>query len=121
MKRLTVATMALIGASFLASPGSAMPMNAGVGAYTPESAVIQVGSKWDGKYGSWNGKRKYWRHRRHRHHHHDHDNFAFGFGIPLFLGAIALANRDRDDVDCIGRWHRHSSGRFHCHGDLVYD
>ena len=49
--------------------------------------------------------------------------FRFGFGFPLFLGlGYGLGTRYyNDDVDCIGRWHRHSSGRLHCHGQLVWD
>jgi len=114
MKKLTVAAAALVGASFLAMPGSAMPLNSGLTSYTPDSAVVQVNHRW-------NGKHRFWRH-RHR-HHHDHDRFTFGFGFPLFLGlGYGLGSRYyRDDVDCIGRWHRHSSGRLHCHGQLVYD
>ena len=113
MKKLTVAAIALIAASFLATSGSAMPLNAGVTSYAPDATVVQVGHRWD-------GKRKF---RRHRHRHHDHDRFSFGFGFPLFLGlGYGLGTRYyRDDVDCIGRWHRHYSGRLHCHGQLVYD
>jgi len=116
MKRLTIAAMALIGASVFATSGSAMPLNSGLTSYTPDSGVIQVGHRWD-------GKRKFRRHRFRHRHHHDHDRFSFGFGFPLFLGlGYGLGTRYyRDDVDCIGRWHRHSSGRLHCHGQLVYD
>jgi hypothetical protein len=122
MRKLTIAAAALIGASLFATSVSAMPANPAASSFTPDSTVIQVGSKWDGKYGKWRGKRKFWRHRRHR-HHHDHDGFSFGFGVPLFLGlGYGLGSRYyRDDVDCIGRWHRHNSGRLHCHGQLVYD
>jgi hypothetical protein len=77
--------------------------------------VIQV-NHWKGKHG--------WKKRRfHRRRHHDHDNdFHFGFGFPLLLGlGYGLGGRFPDnDIDCIGRWHRHAR-RWHCHGQLVYD
>jgi hypothetical protein len=115
MKKLTLAAITLIGAGFFATSGSAMPVNSGVSTFAPESNVIQV-NHWKGKHG-WK-KRRF--HRRRHRHHHDHDGFSFGFGFPLFLG-LGLASRfDDDDVDCIGRWHRHAR-RWHCHGQLVYD
>lgn len=118
MKILTVAAMALIGASFAATSASAMPVNPGVKSFASESQVIQIGD-WKGKH---SGKKNYWKHRR---GHRDRDrNFSFGFGIPLALGlGYGLSNGyyNNDDVDCIGRWHRHNSGRLHCHGQLVWD
>jgi hypothetical protein len=117
MRKLIVATAALIGASFLATSGSAMPVNPGIAAFTPESSVTQVDHRWNG---NWKGKRRF----RHRHRFDDDDDgFRFGFGFPLLFGlgvGLGHAFHDRDDVDCIGRWHRHRRG-WHCHGRLVYD
>jgi hypothetical protein len=62
--------------------------------------------------------------RRYHHHRHHHDNdFRYGLGFPLVFGlGYGLGSRYyNDDVDCIGRWHRHYSGRLHCHGQLVWD
>ena len=115
MKTTLLAGVALIGASFVATSASAMPMSPGVATFAPESQVVQVGN-WDGKHR--------WKHRRwHRHRHHHDNDFRFGFGFPLFLGlGYGLGTRYyNDDVDCIGRWHRHYSGRLHCHGQLVWD
>ena len=112
MKTVTFAALAVMGAGLIASSASAAPINPVPGiAPAPSLNVIQVDNKkWKGYH-----NRK-WRHRR----HHDNDfSFGFGFGVP-FVGLGIRPYYDRD-VDCIGRWHRHRSGRLHCHGQLVYD
>jgi hypothetical protein len=126
MKMIALAAAALIGASFASTSASALPANPSVNSFAPEAQVIQV-AEWKGKR---SGKRKFWKHRgnkkffKYRRGHRDRDrNFSFGFGVPFGLGlGYGLSNRYyKNDVDCIGRWHRHYSGRLHCHGQLVYD
>ena len=120
MKSTLLAAVAIIGVSFAVTSSSAMPLIPGVTSITPESQVIQVGQKhsWNNNWNN-NGKKRRW----HRHRHHNDNDFRFGFGFPLVFGlGYGLGTRYyNDDVDCIGRWHRHYSGRLHCHGQLVYD
>jgi hypothetical protein len=110
MKTVTLAALAMIGAGLAASSTSAAPINPGFAGMSavPSSNVIQVDKKWMGN--NWK-----WRHHR-RHHFNDDFGFGIGFGFPF----VGLGVYDRD-VDCIGWWHRHRSGRLHCHGQLVYD
>jgi len=116
MKTVTLAALAVIGAGLAASSTSAAPMNSGLAGITPDQTanVIQVNHR------HWKGNNWRWRHHHRRHFNNDF-GFGFGFGLPLVgLGFGAPYYYDRD-VDCIGRWHRHRSGRLHCHGQLVYD
>ena len=109
MKTVTLAALAVIGAGLAASSTSAAPINPGLAGISavPSSNVIQVDHK------KWMGNNWKWRH--HRRHHDNDFRFGLGFGVPFFaLGAY-------DRPDCIGWWHRHRSGRLHCHGQLVYD
>ena len=106
MKTVTLAALALIGASFAVTPASALPLNQGIAKYVPQSQVVEVGKRRMGNH--------YWRRR-----HHDNDfRFGFGVGLPLAFG-LGLAYQDRPH--CLGYWHRHYSGRLHCHGELVWD
>jgi hypothetical protein len=111
MKAVALAAL-LIGASFAVSPASAMPANQGIAKYVPQSQVVEVGmNKWKGS------NHNYWR----RRHHHDNDNdfgFGFGLGFPLALGLGLATPYYRDRPRCDGYWHRHYSGRLHCHGTL---
>jgi hypothetical protein len=113
MKTVTLAALAVIGAGLAASSTSAAPINPGLAGISPDqpSNVIQVGQK------HWSGNDN-WKWRRHRHHDNDF-RFGFGFGAP-FVG-LGVAPYYYDRPDCMGWWHRHRSGRLHCHGQLVYD
>jgi hypothetical protein len=132
MKRLTLAAVALLGASMAASPALAAPVTPGAANSNVMTTALddfliaeQAG---DRKWGKRWGKRK-WRYgkfhkrrfhgkRRHRFRDHDDDfDFSFGFGFPL--AGYGLSHYR--DYDCIGWWHRHRSGRLHCHGQLVWD
>jgi hypothetical protein len=42
----------------------------------------------------------------------------FGYGINFIPGHVLTPYGYRD---CIGKWHRHRSGRMHCHGQLIRD
>lgn len=110
MKIATLAAVALVGASFAAAPASATAIGSGISKFEPSTQVMEIGHR--------HGKKRFFKRRRHR----DRDfGFHFGFGVPLFLGlGHALSHRHHDDVDCIGRWHRHKS-RWHCHGQIVWD
>jgi hypothetical protein len=89
MKTVTLAALALIGASFAATPASAMPSNQGIAKYVPQSQVVQVGHR--------RGKRFF--------RHHDDFRFGLGFGFPLVgLGAPLYADRYYD-YDDSGRAH----------------
>jgi hypothetical protein len=110
MKTVTLAALALMGASFAATPAPAMPVNQGIAKYVPQSQVVEVGRR--------RGNHNYWRRR-----HHDNDfRFGVGFGLPLAFGlGLATPYYYRDRPHCYGYWHRHYSGRLHCHGDLIWD
>jgi hypothetical protein len=104
MKSTTLAALALIGASFAATPASAMPLNQGIAKYVPPSQVVQVDMRRDGMglFG---------------HRHRDNDfRFGLGLGFPLALGL----GYDEGRPECIGRWYKYH-GRWHCHGRLVWD
>lgn len=111
MKTITLAALALMGASFAATPASAAPFNPSLSSITPDelSSVIQVDRRGRG------GKRFHGRDRDH--------NFGF-WGFPLALGlGYGLGTRyyyENDRPQCDGRWHRHRYNRWHCHGDLYY-
>jgi hypothetical protein len=114
MKTVTLAALAVIGAGLAASSTSAAPINTGFAGISPDqtSNVIQINhKKWKG------GNNWKWRHHRH-HNNFGFHGFGFGFGVP-FVGLGVRPYYD-NDVDCIGRWHRHYR-RLHCHGQLVYD
>ena len=125
MKALAWAALAAFGVSFaFASSATAVPLNPGMMSVAPETAssVVTVDQKWGGKrHGKWKWKLRHHRHHswghnkrwRHKHHRNNDFGFAFGFGLPL----IGFYN---DGPQCIGRWHRHYSGRLHCHGRLIY-
>jgi hypothetical protein len=112
MKTITLAALAVIGAGLAASSTSAAPINPGLAGISavPSSNVIQVDKKWMGNNWKW----------RHRHHHDNDFRFGLGFGVPFFALGVGPYYYNRH-VDCIGWWHRHYSGRLHCHGQLVYD
>jgi hypothetical protein len=110
--KTALAALAVAGASLIATAASAAPISPGVTSVSPDelSSVMQV-------------DHKKWRKRKFRRRFHDDDDFGFhfGFGFPFFaLGAYPHRYSYRDDVDCIGRWHRHRT-RWHCHGQLVWD
>jgi hypothetical protein len=113
MKTVTLGALALLCAGIASSPVLATPVGSGLMTVSSDQQnnVQQVGNK------SW-GKKKFWGHRRHRHHHgfSSFSSFPFVFG----LGLAAPYYYDDDGPDCIGRWHRHYSGRLHCHGRLVW-
>jgi hypothetical protein len=114
MKTVTLAALALMGASITATPASAAPFNPGMTSITPDelSNVVQVGGR--GREG-----------KRFR-GHDDHDfGFRGGFwAFPLALGlGYGLGSRyyyENDRPQCDGRWHRHRYNKWHCHGDLYY-
>ena len=113
MKTIALAAV-LIGASFAVTPASAMTVNQGVAKYVPSSQVVEVGKR------KWKNSNHHWR--RHGRRHRDNDfGFGFGLGFPLALGlgyGLASPYYYRDRPRCDGYWHRHYSGRLHCHGDL---
>ena len=113
MKTIALAA-ALIGASFALTPASAMIANQGIAKDVPSSQVVEVGNR------KWKNSNRHWR--RHGRRHRDNDfNFGFGLGFPLALGlgyGLASPYYYRDRPRCDGYWHRHYSGRLHCHGDL---
>ena len=125
MRAVAWAALAVVGASFAIAPAAtAMPLNPGPLSVSPEqmSSVVQVDRSGERRSGSFASNRhQSWGHnKRWRHKHRDRDNdfgFAFGLGLPLLGYGL---NSFNDGPECIGRWHRHYSGRLHCHGRLVY-
>lgn len=78
----------------------------------PQFQVVEVGMR------KWKGSN----HNYGRRHHHRHDNDfrfgGFGLGLPLAFGLGLATPYYRDRPRCDGYWHRHYSGRLHCHGYL---
>lgn len=128
MKAIPWAALAVVGVSFALAPAVATPLNPGAMSIAPEelSSVVEVDQKWNGnkhqtrnrKWKHRNGGHNSWGHNdRWRHNDHNNSGFSFGFGLPLIGYGLGSYN---DGPECTGRWHRHNSGRLHCHGRLVY-
>jgi hypothetical protein len=75
-----------------------------------DTAIHEVGSKWDG-------------HGRRHHRHHDRDRFSFGFGVPFayFPSYPTYAYRSYgcpygywyDGYRCVGRSYHHGGYPYH--------
>jgi hypothetical protein len=111
MKTMALGVLALGAGLIFITPASATPLSPGMTnvALYQQSDVIEVRRR---------GKR-FFRHGRRSH-------FGFGLAFPLALGlGYGLGHRYYYDdyyyrPECYGRWHRHKSGRLHCHGELIY-
>jgi hypothetical protein len=123
MKTAIFALLVCAGASLAATSAPATPLNPAITSITPDelSSVVQIGNKnykkykkhWKGNNYSWKGNnysnRKHWR--RHRWHDDDDDGGNFGIGVLPLIYGMGYYNRPY----CDGWWHRHYSGRLHCH------
>jgi hypothetical protein len=106
MKTITLATLALIGASFVAIPVVAAPVSPGMA----NQGILKVASEeLSGAMQVVDKKRKRKRELGLK--------LNFDIGGSFNPGYVLTPYGYRD---CRGWWHQHSDGTYHCHGVLVH-
>ena len=101
MKTVTLAALALIGASFAAIPVFAAPLNPGI---TNQGILDVAPGEFSGVVQVVDRKRK------------QKLKLNFGYGGSFIPGYVLTPYGRRD---CRGWWHQHSDETLHCHGVLV--
>ena len=99
MKTISLATLALIGASFVAIPAFAAPLNPGMA----NQGILNVAS------GEYSGMVQVVDKKRKR-----ELGLKLNFDIGGFNPGYVLTPYGYRD--CRGWWHQHSDGTYHCHG-----